>query len=102
MGGMPEEKIERMHDVWSSELGPFVQEMRRLLADGLAYGESAEVIGALVDTALRRRLGLSDSAGSRTRDRELDRLSTDVRFSIDRPARAAPQSPEQYALEVRA
>jgi signal transduction histidine kinase len=100
--GAPEEKIERLHDVWSGELGPFVQEMRRLLADGLAHGEPAAVIGSLVDIALRRRLGLPDSARSRTRDRELDRISSDVRFSIDRPARVSPQSPEQYALEVRA
>ena len=100
--GEPEEKIERLHDVWSDKLGPFVQEMQRLLEGGLAFGASAEGLHALVDVALRRRLGLSDTAGSRTRDRELDRLSSEVLFSIQRPERTPILWPERYVLEVRA
>ncbi len=100
--GEPEEKIERLHDVWSDKLGSFVQEMQRLLADGLAHGERDSELHALVDVALRRRLGLSDSAGSRIRDRELDRLSSEVLFSIQRPERIPSLWPERYALEVRA
>jgi len=100
--GAAEEKIERLHDVWSDKLDPFVEEMRRKLAEGLAFGEPAEVVTSLVDTALRRRLGLFDSAGSKTRDRELDRISSDVLFSIDAPPRRPRLCPERYALEVRA
>ncbi|MDC3954742.1 sensor histidine kinase [Polyangium jinanense] len=100
--GEPEEKIERLHDVWSDKLGAFVQEMQRLLEGGLAFGANATELHALVDVALRRRLGLSDSAGSRIRDRELDRLSSEVLFSIQRPERTPNLWPERYALEVRA
>lgn len=100
--GLPEERIERLHDVWSDKLAPFVREMQRQLEGGLAFGAPPEVSASLVDVALRRRLGLPGTAGSRTRDRELDRLSTDVLFSIDRPERVPLLFPERYAFEIRA
>ncbi len=99
---LPLERVEWLFDVWSDKLVLFVREMFWQLASGLAYGEQPSVVVTLVDIALRRRLGLSATTGSRTRDRELDRVSTEVLFLLDRPSRPTLVFPERYAFEVRA
>ena len=100
--GASAEQIERLHQVWTAKLESFVLQAKRQLVDGLAYGAPAPVVAALVDVALRRRLGLADTAGSATRDRELDRISSDVLFSVQGESRTLGLWPERYAIEVRA
>lgn len=96
-GGESDAELRRLHGFWSYRIEEFATQMAALLSAGISAGWAANDVGRLVDVAISRELGVQASAGSRTKDWEIDRLRQDCRPGVTSWAYVA-----RYAIELRA
>lgn len=95
--GESDAELRRLHGFWSYRLEDFATQMAALLSAGVSAGWTAGDVGRLVDVAISRELGVQASAGSRTKDWEIDRLRQECLLGVMNPMYVA-----RYAIELRA